>query len=170
MLCEKCHKNQATVHIVKVINGDKKEINICQNCAQESEDLKFSQDLISPFSFQNILSGFMDYMDKTSENNSHTETRCPKCGMSAAEFKRLGLLGCHQCYKTFSSTVDPIVRRVQGKLEHRGKVPDKAGKDILEKKRLVKLKEELQQAILAEEYEKAAVIRDEIKNIQNSQD
>lgn len=170
MLCEKCNENQATVHIVKMINGDKKELNLCQSCAEKSQDLPFSSDIISPFSFQNILSGFMDYMNKESENAEHAEVKCPKCATSAAEFKRLGLLGCDQCYRTFSSTVTPIVRRVQGKLEHRGKVPKKAGMELVEKKRLLKLKEELQKAIFAEEYEKAALIRDEIKNLQNKQD
>lgn len=170
MLCEKCHENQATVHIVKMINGDKKELNLCQSCAEKSQEFAFPSDMISPFSFQNILSGFMDYMNKESENTETKVLKCSKCGTSEAQFKSLGLLGCDQCYKTFSSKVTPIIRRVQGKLEHRGKIPKKAGMELVEKKRLLKLKEELQKAILAEEYEKAALLRDEIKNLQSKQD
>jgi protein arginine kinase activator len=60
----------------------------------------------------------------------------------------------------------PIINRVQLGSEHTGKIPKKLGKNIIEKKRIVTLKEELQKAIAAEEYEKAAEIRDKIKELQ----
>lgn len=167
MLCEKCQKNQATIHIVKVINGEKHEINICQSCAKEGEELNIPGEFISPFSFQNILSGFVDYMNKSSQS-APVEVRCPKCGISDKDFKTTGLVGCEQCYTTFNSLINPIVRRVQGRVEHRGKVPAKACKDILERNKLSKLKEELQNAVQAEEYERAAAIRDEIKALQGN--
>ena len=45
----------------------------------------------------------------------------------------------------------PVVRRVQGNVEHLGKIPARTGKDIAGKRRLRSLKEELQKAILMEE-------------------
>ena len=62
----------------------------------------------------------------------------------------------------------PVVRRVQGNVEHTGKIPVRAGKDILGKRRLNHLKE-LQKAILMEEYERAAELRDKIRELQKSE-
>ena len=167
MLCDKCKKNPATVHIVKVINGDKNEMNLCSACAQENQELAFPGASISPFSFQNLLSGFVDHMGKIADQESKSALTCVSCGITAQEFKRSGLVGCEQCYKTFTSIINPIIQRVQGKTEHKGKCPKKAGRELINKKKIIKLKEELQKAILEEEYEKAAMIRDEIKNLQN---
>lgn len=171
MICEKCNKNQATVHIVKVINGIKQETNICEKCAKDYEgfNLGSSINLDSPFSFQNLLGGLVEYITEDSENNRSLEQSCNNCGMTYKEFKQKGLLGCSECYRTFSKMVMPVVKRVQGDIEHIGKVPEKSGKEIVEKQRLLKLKEELQKAILSEEYEKAAMLRDEIKALQKSE-
>lgn len=165
MLCEKCKVNDATVHIVKMTNGNKQEMRLCEKCANDITDIPFGENFeaIDGFTFQNLLSGLVDYMNNNAKDKEVKENSCDNCGMTYSEFKKTGLLGCSKCYEVFSNTIKPVVKRVQGDVEHLGKIPTKAGKEIIEKKRLLKLKEELQNAILAEEYEKAAVIRDEIK-------
>lgn len=169
MLCEKCGINQANVHIIKVVNGNKREVNLCDKCANDVSDIPNTplEDLehVSN-SFHNLLSGLVDYINKSSKTPDSLEVKCNNCGMSYREFKKSGFLGCSECYKTFSNTIIPIIKRVQGDVEHVGKVPSKAGKGILEKKKILKLKEELQQAILSEEYERAAILRDEIRTLQ----
>ena len=35
MLCERCRKNEATIHLTTRVNGQKREIDICQNCYRE---------------------------------------------------------------------------------------------------------------------------------------
>ncbi|GFP77917.1 DUF7685 domain-containing protein [Clostridium fungisolvens] len=169
MLCDKCGSREASVHIVKVVNGDKKEVNLCDKCANESMEIPLNpfEDL-GEFSFQNLLSGLVDYVNKTSRDAQKTEVTCENCGMAYNEFQKTGLLGCSECYKNFQNTINPVIKRVQGDVEHVGKVPTKAGKCLVEKKKLLKLKEELQHAILGEEYERAAVLRDEIKSLQET--
>ncbi len=171
MLCERCNKNEATVHIVKVINGLKEEHNLCESCAKEQEGVGLGSEInmVSPFSFQNLLSGLVDYFNQSSQDVKSTEITCKNCGMTYSQFKQKGLLGCSECYQNFNQTVMPVIKRVQGNTEHVGKVPGKVGKDLIEKRKVLKLKEELQKAILAEEYEEAARIRDEIKSIQKSE-
>lgn len=171
MLCERCNKNEATVHIVKVINGLKEEHNLCESCAKEQEGVGLGSEInmVSPFSFQNLLSGLVDYFNQSSQDVKSTEIACKNCGMTYSQFKQKGLLGCSECYQNFNQTVMPVIKRVQGNTEHVGKVPGKVGKDLIEKRKVLKLKEELQKAILAEEYEEAARIRDEIKSIQKSE-
>jgi protein arginine kinase activator len=168
MLCEVCKKNEATVHITKIVNGMKYEFNACEKCAKEKGDFNFTGqvDFPSPFTFQNILSGIIDYMGTTSQQQKSYVISCDNCGATYVEFKQRGLVGCSQCYENFKSTLTPIIKRVQGNVEHAGKIPRKTGKSIIEKKKLLELKDDLQKAIAAEEYEKAAEIRDMIKEIQ----
>lgn len=169
MICDICKKNEATVHYTKIINGVKQELNICDKCAKETEGIDGEFSFGTPFSFQNLLSGIMDYMSYPTGVTKPAEVKCKNCGTSYSDFKRTGLLGCSECYKTFGNTLEPVIKRVQGHVEHTGKLPKKMGKDIIEKKKLLKLKEDLQKAIAAEEYEKAAQIRDTIKSLQSGE-
>ena len=151
MLCEKCNKRVATIHLIKLINGEKSEVRLCESCAKE---------------ISNILSGFFESIDKNKQNK--IEVICKKCGLTYSQFKASGQLGCDECYESFSSYLGPMFKRIQGDLEHIGKVPKRSGVKLVEKKKYVNLKKELQKAILEEEYERAAVLRDKIKDIENS--
>lgn len=171
MLCERCKKNDASVHFTQIVNGKKQELNICESCAKEIDGLEVPGDmgLGNSFSFQNILSGIMDYMSPYQQVSKTQILACKNCGTTYNEFKRYGLLGCGGCYEVFGPALTPVIKRVQGNLEHVGKIPKKLGKEIMEKRRLSKLKEELQKAIANEEYEKAAQIRDTIKSLQKDE-
>lgn len=168
MLCEICKEKEATLHLTKIVNGVKEERHICEDCAKKEKGINIINDLnISPsFSFQNILSGFLDYMNSSTSSNISNEIVCENCGKTYREFKESGLLGCENCYSVFKSSVLPIIKRVQLSTEHCGKIPVKSGKYIIKQKEIIKLKEELQKAIAIEEYEKAAEIRDKIKELE----
>jgi protein arginine kinase activator len=167
MLCEICKKNEAIFHVTKIVNGNKEEISLCQKCAKEFDGFNIASEvgIISPFSFQNILSGLMGYIGEGHKESADDITCCKNCGISLREFKENGLLGCDECYKNFSTTVNTVIGRVQGKIEHVGKIPKKSGKNIIEKKRMNNLKQDLQKSIALEEYEEAAVLRDKIREI-----
>ncbi|MDD2629180.1 MAG: UvrB/UvrC motif-containing protein [Limnochordia bacterium] len=163
MICEKCNKRMATVHLTKIVNNKKSEMHLCQECAKESGELGFT---IQPtFGFQNLISGLFE----TSQHNlAVAETnRCPLCGMSITDFRNAGRLGCSQCYRTFDNQLLPILHRVQKSTEHTGKVPNRAGEAIKEKRRIEQLRAQLQEAIAREEYEKAAVIRDQLRALED---
>lgn len=168
MLCDICHKNAANVHITRIVNGEKKEMHVCENCAKEVDGFSINGDVefISPFSFQNILSGLMDYMGTVHSDAKSIELTCGNCGTTYREFKESGLLGCSECYKNFSSMVEPVIRRVQGNVKHSGKIPKKSGEKLIKQRKVKALKEELKKAVDGEEYEKAAKLRDEIKKFQ----
>lgn len=169
MLCERCKKNDASVHIAKIINGVKQEINLCEKCAKEVGTFSTPIDMsfASPFTFQNILGGIMDYISEPLEKGTDNIPVCKNCGTNYAEFKEKGLLGCSECYNDLGPILMPIIKRVQGNIQHVGKIPKRAGKNILEKKKIEELKDELQKAIDLEEYEKAAEIRDKIRELKN---
>ena len=70
MLCDKCNKNKATIHIVKIVNGAKQEMNLCESCAKQQDDIGFygMGNMSTPLYFQNLLSGLMDYMKPSQES------------------------------------------------------------------------------------------------------
>lgn len=168
MICQLCGKKEATIHLTKIVNGVKKELEICEDCAKGMEGFNVSTDMNfgAPFSIQNVINGLMDYLSGAPQVGLRQEIQCPNCKTTYSDFKNSGLLGCSNCYKTFSETLMPMIKRVQGNVEHVGKVPKKSGKELVEKRKLIKLKEELNKSILSEEYEKAALLRDEIRDIQ----
>jgi protein arginine kinase activator len=169
MLCEICKQNEAAVHVTKIVNGYKQEMNICENCAKGMDHFNIAVDGSFPatFSFQNILSGFMDYINQNSQSAiKDSDLVCKNCGTAYSQFRKQGYLGCPECYKNFSSNLIPIIKRVQGNVEHVGKIPQKSGKDIIGRRKLIKLKEDLQKSIAEEEYEKAAQFRDMIRDLQ----
>jgi len=172
MLCDNCKKNEATIHIKKLMNGDKQEYSLCEACANELNEMNFvdisSIGLNNTFTVQDLLGGIIDYVNQSSQSSAVNIPTCKTCGMSYTEFKKTGLMGCSECYESFKDSLIPIIKRVQGNIEHVGKIPKKSGKEIMGKKLLLKLKEELSKAINSEEYERAAEIRDEIRGIQGT--
>jgi protein arginine kinase activator len=172
MLCDNCKKNEASVHITKFVNGIKHESNLCDACAHELNGMNISgvgnMGFGNTFTVQDLLGGIIDYVNQSSQSNTSHVATCKNCGMTYIEFKKTGLMGCSECYDSFKSSLLPLIKRVQGNTEHVGKIPKKNGKEIMGRKQLLKLKEELNKAIFAEEYEKAANIRDQIRELQSS--
>ncbi|MHC1720097.1 MAG: UvrB/UvrC motif-containing protein [Clostridiaceae bacterium] len=161
MLCERCKKYEATYHITKIVDSYKQDIHLCEKCAKEFGEIS------SPFSFQNIISDMMGYITQTSEIEKLYDPRCGNCGTYFSEFKKKGYLGCSECYRSFEEVIDPIIRKVQGNIKHSGKIPGEKIKIDTRNGELEKLQAMLQKAVEDEEYEKAAVIRDQIKGLQN---
>ena len=168
MLCEKCNKNEATIHLITLVNGQKTEKWLCDKCAKDISENPMVSVLgnIEGTSLKNILGGFFEALDKKSEQKM--EVVCKKCGLTYSQFKKSGQLGCCECYESFADSLKPMIKRIQGDVEHIGKIPTKSGNKFIEMKRVNKLKRELQDSIMAEEYEKAAVLRDKIKLLESS--
>lgn len=165
MLCERCNKEEAKIHLIKLINGQKTETWLCEKCAKELSDipLKASVSDGNGLPFQNILSGFFETLDKKKK----IEIVCKNCGLTYSQFKKTGQLGCSKCYESFEDFLRPRIKRIQGDLEHIGKIPIREGNEVIQRKRIKKLKDELQKAVLKEEYERAATLRDEIKSLES---
>lgn len=160
MLCQKCGINTATTHIRKSINGVQEELMLCSDCAAKlgyNELSFFSGGLLG-----SLLAGAM--ADKTAAN----AVRCPGCGISFEEIARTGKVGCAGCYTQFGDRLTPTIERLHGRAGHIGKVPENARKKKPEKPLAERLKEELAQAIEAQEFEKAAQLRDQIKELEES--
>ncbi len=157
MLCEECHENEAEVSITEVdAAGNLIEKHLCKACAAKKGYLLDKQKPLSEM-FSELLKELGEGKDE--------ELRCSACGMSWAEFRRLGRFGCERCYQEFGNHVEKLISRIQGTTQHTGREASKNQKPPpvfveIEKKRL---RQQLIKAIQQEEYEKAARIRDDLK-------
>jgi protein arginine kinase activator len=135
--------------------GKATELAICAECARKRgftsvEDLK-----------QNAAEILAELKARIAD--SDREVKCPRCKMSFAEFKKLGRLGCAECYRTFAEELRPLVRRLHSSVQHVGKSPQQGRKLAQERLELQRLRAELEQAIRDEDYERAASLRDRLK-------
>lgn len=164
MLCQRCNEKEASVHLTKIVNGEKTELFLCKECAEETGQISFESS--DSFSFQNLLAGILKpQLGEASLSQTGKDLVCENCGLSYSEFSQEGLMGCSRCYDIFGSRLDPLVKRIHGSTEHQGKVPQRRGGDLRIRKEIDDLKKEMQKAVDKEEFERAAEIRDQIKEL-----
>ena len=159
MKCQNCGKNNANVRYTQVVNGDKMELFLCDECANEMNiGMNFD------FGMNDVFSSFFDDFAGLKTIAMPEITKCNSCGLTYDEFSNTGMLGCERCYDTFSNRLDGVLNRIHGSNRHL--INDKKESNKKELSELDKLKNELKNCIEKEEYEKAAVIRDKIKKLE----
>ncbi|HEX3871316.1 MAG TPA: UvrB/UvrC motif-containing protein, partial [Pirellulales bacterium] len=93
---------------------------------------------------------------------------CPICGITFFEFRNQGRLGCPHDYVYFQKELDPLILNIHGELEHTGKRPKRHRGSTDRQTDLIRLRRELKDAVLGENYERASELRDEIKQIETT--
>ena len=154
MKCDRCDK-PATVHGTEISGGQKIEKHLCEDCAAE-EGIAIKAEV--PIS--QLLE---DFILHTGEPGGETMA-CDVCGLTFKEFREQALLGCPNDYEAFEKGLLPMLERAQdGATEHVGKVPHRAGPENKKHTAVLRLRAELKAAISDEDYERAAALRDQIK-------
>ena len=166
MYCDECKSRSATVHVTKIINGQKFETHLCAQCAEKDQELGTN------FQFSLAIPNFLAALFKLSPQMEQAiladqEVHCDKCGLSFEQVTKVGRLGCENCYSQFADKLDPLLRRVHGPGQHLGKVPLRRGGSIRQKKSIEKLRAAMQQFIVREEFEQAAQVRDQIRELES---
>ncbi len=113
--------------------------------------------------FSDFFNGFdfFPYEVKTTH-----ELRCPVCGRTLTDFKKYSKLGCGECYRTFRPVLTDTMRQIHPNPIHKGKIPKGQSAELLKKRHLEDLKSRLQNAVKCEDYELAAKLHKEIKDIE----
>lgn len=161
MLCDVCGKNQATVHLTEIVDDQMAELHLCEECARQK-----SEHMEQQFGLSEFLAGLVE-IGKPSHEKEDTTLKCKKCGLVYAEFKKIGRLGCSECYNAFKKYLVPLLKRIHGSTQHFGKSPLKEAKNVIKKTHdLVTLRDKLQRAVETEAFEEAAKLRDQIKELE----
>jgi protein arginine kinase activator len=183
MLCDDCRKNEASIHIRKMMGEQVENVNLCSDCARaRGLDQDVEKDLAKlVFSMtSNLVGKKHEAHDETAPRTSELKDdsiTCPRCGTTLELFSKTGRFGCKECYTAFAEVLPPIIESVQRGEQHCGRhpateavtdyaTPRRAGTDY---ERLRLLREELARAVATESYERAAQLRDEIKHVENDE-
>ena len=163
MICQICKDKVATIRLKEIINDVVTEIHMCKECfdIREQEGGAFAAACPEKASDSVVQNA------RRKARIKGKAVKCASCGTTDEELRANGRLGCSDCYHTFAESLEPILSRVHGFTEHRGKRPCLMARNLDLKTALRHLQEDLQNAILTENYERAAKLRDKIKEFEN---
>jgi len=161
MLCSICKEKPATVHLTQIVGEKMQKLDLCEECAK-------AKGINDPTSFSladaDMLFG-LGASQEIEQAGGGVETKCPRCGFSQADFKKSGRLGCPECYKTFAEGLEGLLKTMHKGTHHSGKVPEALRANREQSDRLKLLQKKLAKAVEDENFEQAAQLRDEIKQI-----
>ena len=159
MLCCICKEREATVHLTQIAGDKMQKVDLCEDCAK-------TKGVNDPtgFSLADLLLG-LGASQELEQSAGGVELRCPRCGFTQADFKKAGRLGCPECYRTFAEGLEGLLKSMHKGTRHIGKVPEslRQSRDLSD--RLRALQKKLAKAVEDENFEQAALLRDEIKQM-----
>jgi len=164
MLCQICKKRPVAVSYTQVINNKKTQLSVCMKCAEEkgmTNPLAGLPEVFGKIVANIIGEQLLPEMEEV--KNKPSSRRCPKCNTSLDKFEKTGLLGCDECYQAFEKELGGLLRRIHGSNKHIGSRP-RPRRVVSGERDLVKLRAELEQAITKEKFERAAELRDLIRD------
>lgn len=182
MVCDVCKKKKATVHLTEIVDGKTAEMHICEECAKER-----SIQMEQQFGLADLLAGLSDF-GKQVKTEEKTKLQCTNCALGYEDFRKFGRLGCSECYNAFRGHLSSLLKKIHGSGQHLGKKPmgrpvvksttnaagktttvTTAAKALTSEEILQELRTKLQQAVLAEDFETAAFLRDKIRHLEKKE-
>ena len=166
MECDKCGK-QAKVFYTQMAEGQIKKVRLCNECASENG-------VTDPtgFALADMLLGPTQSKTPTKTKVAditaiHSGPKCPSCGFTLDDLKRIRRFGCAECYKAFREEVNMMLKGMHKGVTHQGKVPDGVMEVHQRKTRLTELQQKLEEVVSEENYEAAVSLRDEINKLED---
>jgi protein arginine kinase activator len=161
MLCSICKEKTATVHLTQIVGDKMQKMDLCEDCAK-------AKGINDPTGFGladlDLVLG-LGASQQIEQAAGGVELKCPRCGFTQADFKKSGRLGCPECYQTFAEGLAGLLKTMHKGTRHTGKAPEalRQSRDLSD--RLKTLQSKLAKAIKDEDFEQAAILRDEIKQM-----
>ena len=150
------------------------EMHLCEECARQK-----SSQMEQQFGLADLLAGLSDTSKTTATKESEKSIlKCSRCELPYEDFRKFGRLGCGECYTSFKEHLAGLLRKIHGSNKYLGKTPatykehqkdavSEGGAIALVPPETVEdLKKQLHAAIAAEDFEKAAIVRDRIKDLE----
>lgn len=158
MKCDVCD-NEATVFLTQIINGQMTTVNLCESCSKakgvtDETGFGLAEAFVGPpqVATAKVAAG-------------HEDVACPACGFTQAQLKKIGRMGCPECYTTFREGLDNLLKAMHKGTKHIGKIPQRLTAESQKLKSLSQLREELDAAVREERYEDAARLKSDIEKV-----
>ena len=158
MQCDVCQTKEATVFLTQIVDGKMQKVNLCEACSKE----KGVNDPTG-LALADLLLGLGAAQDIEKTPGA---LKCPTCGFTQSDFKKTGRLGCSVCYSVFGEALSAMLKNMHKGTVHTGKSPAALRLSRVHDEKMKSLRQNLDQAVAAEEYERAADLRDQIRQME----
>ncbi len=166
MTCDLCDK-PAVVHEVILRNGVKQELHLCEDHAEAQGYALPGQPPLEKILQQFVMASEPKGSGGGSSSSSPALS-CDECGLTLTDFRRSGVLGCPACYEAFARALGGIIQRAQnGGTHHVGRAPRRQGASVDRQLMIGRLVKDLEDAVAAEEFERAAELRDRLRRLES---
>lgn len=170
MLCQACKQNEASVHVTEINHQPAPETGEMQSSIQEQHLCEVCAKAMNlphnPVVKKSVAEIFKLLQASAQRVRRDPAVTCPECGMTLAEFRQRGRMGCPKDYELFAPQLQELLERVHGATRHVGRRPGVDESTLARMQRVTELRHALETAIREEAYESAARIRDELKSLQ----
>ena len=163
VMCKECGIRPSKIHYTEIVNNSMVTMDLCLDCA-EAKGIDVEK--AGSYGLGDLVASLID-TTTDGEAEAIGKVRCPNCGFDYSEFREVGRFGCPECYTAFETQLVPLLRQLHGGTQHQGKSPKELGEKGIIRKELNELKEDLSRAVQKEDYEKAARIRDQIRELES---
>ena len=158
MKCQQCEK-PATIHITEITGPELDELHLCEDCGK----IYLSQQ--EPAS-DSTMSPLFKLIEDADELAALQQQVCEICGSSFYEFRHSGRLGCPHDYVCFEAELEPLIVNIHAATDHVGKRPKRGVNSSEQQVLLVRMRQEMKEAIEREDYETASSLRDQIQELE----
>lgn len=154
MKCHRCGQREASVHWLEITGEARHSVWLCADCAAAGER-----------EADGIAEPLVSFLGRGLGPNG-AGVACTACGTTLDDLRRDNRLGCARCYVTFRPVLLPLLARYHRHVTHVGRVPGGArpGTRLAE---LTRLRLALTKAVAAEEFERAAQLRDRLRELED---
>lgn len=168
MLCERCHAHPATVHMVQVVNGHRKEDHLCSECAEKEHVFQKEQSFFGHGFFDSPLDHFFggSMLGHLLEDPFGTRTLEDQGGQFI-EVSPEKLPENESSYDRFKEAIRPSFQKGKNEIPvNEPKAKEKADAPA-ESEELQALRKELKSCVDREDFERACEVRDKIKALES---
>lgn len=159
--CDSCGSREATIHLTQMEGTGMVTRRLCEACAADKGVQSPPATDVAP------LADFLAQLGKTAGSPAVLQTACPACGLELAALKQTGRLGCSVCYTHYAGHLRGLLRKLHGGTRHVGKTATEAARPADSRPlRLLQLRRDLERCIAAEDFERAAGLRDQIRSLE----
>ena len=165
MLCQKCHKNLATMRYAEVVSGKVSELQLCPDCMTRLQD-----EAASGFELSGVAAAKSKQKPAadTPAEPKVLNRVCRTCGADLKEAIQLNRVGCSACYEALGDSLEQVLRGFHVGQRHRGKEPHVSDSRKIARSELHSLRALLRSSLKSENYEEAAKLRDRIRTLETS--
>lgn len=170
MLCEKCKSRIATIHMTEIVNGTKREVHLCERCVEKDLIIPYFkmsfEELFEKITSKESVLPFRMASIRSSKPGALRFKRCWACKSSFGKIELSTEFGCANDYVVFTKEIERVLKENNNdNYLHSGKLPNRSLQKTRRINRLMLLNFRMENAVKSENYELAATLRDELKNI-----